>query len=710
MKTSYSLKNFRIFDSEGATFEIAPITILTGCNSSGKSSVTKSMVLLKEYFAQIQRKHREEGVFDPFSCNLDFANSESRLGTFEKVLNNRARRNKTFSIGYEIQPLASSVPFVVEITFGGRESDFFNAAWPTEIRIRQESDEILHAKNSKGKTEITKLSFSKGVLDAFVRFYLYYCRYNAAGEQAWYESEGAYSANAEEAMELCALCRKRAGINYEEDEGQRYKTVFDQKGLIQVKKNLFGPPLAKALESYVYTGVMFYFPIFDLLRGKTKAEIRQILEEKIGNLEKEKANRTAILPEFHENRVKQQLDCIMADFEKCEEEDFLRYYQSIERKEMENMADEVKRYGSPLVEEDFGKKVGSLARISFSDWGDVHFGYKRRSGDDRIVNFNQLYNFFGLLQWTRNNDVDYIEKDRDGKPFVHKLYSAFIEYVDLLVAEVLDPPFFEKIWYVGNTYTTVNRLYTFDDERNNMVSAIKRYFSNKNRLDVLRSAAHFTMGEAYEPGTFTNKWLRELSMGDRLEIENVDGLGFKLLLKKSETEKEGHFLADEGYGYTQLVSFLLHIDAEIVAHSVSLEAGRLQGMLPGGSQPYIESPTLIIEEPEAGLHPKLQSKLADVLFDAYENFGIHFIIETHSEYLIRRFQNLVSELTMSSNMDFIKSISMYYVNANTASDSDRKYWKIEMNDDGCLQTPFGKGFLDEADRLARNLFTLKLKR
>lgn len=696
MKTSYSLKNFRIFDSEGATFAIAPITILTGCNSSGKSSVTKSMVLLKEYFAQIQRKHREEGVFDPFSCNLDFTNSESRLGTFEKVLNNRARRNKTFSIGYEIQPLASSAPFVVEITFGGRESDFFNAAWPTEIRIRQGSDEILHAKNSKGKTEIAKLSFSRGVLDAFVRFYLYYCCHNAGSEQAWYESEGAYSANAAETMELCALCQKQAGIKYEEGEAQRYKTVFNQNGLIQSKKNLFGPPLAKALERYVYTGVMFYFPILDFLSGKTKSEVRQILQEKVDALmEKARTDRSARLPELHEDRIKQQLDIIMADFERYEDGDFLQYYQLVEREELENMADKVKRLGSPLVEEDFWEKIGSLAKISFSNWGDVHLLYTRTPENTKNVDFNQLYNFLGSLQWVEADDTDYIEKDWLGRSFVHRLYSAFTEYVGLLASEILNPPFFEKIRYIGNTYTTVNRLYTFDDERNNMVSAIKRYFSNKNRLDVLRSAAHFTMGEAYEPGTFTNKWLRELSLGDRLEVKNVDGLGFKLLLKKSETEKEGHFLADEGYGYTQLVSFLLHIDAEIVAHFVSLEAGRLQGMLPEGSQPYIESPTLIIEEPEAGLHPKLQSKLADVLFDAYENFGIHFIVETHSEYFVRKTQLLVKDF---HNKKRGNPFQVYYIPIGESP------YKMNYRSDGTFSEEFGKGFFDEAANLAFELF------
>lgn len=32
----FSLKNFRSFGNEGADFELAPITILTGCNSAGK--------------------------------------------------------------------------------------------------------------------------------------------------------------------------------------------------------------------------------------------------------------------------------------------------------------------------------------------------------------------------------------------------------------------------------------------------------------------------------------------------------------------------------------------------------------------------------------------------------------------------------------------------------------------------------------------------
>ena len=44
----FSLKNFRSFGEEGADFELAPITVLTGCNSAGKSSLVKALLLLSK--------------------------------------------------------------------------------------------------------------------------------------------------------------------------------------------------------------------------------------------------------------------------------------------------------------------------------------------------------------------------------------------------------------------------------------------------------------------------------------------------------------------------------------------------------------------------------------------------------------------------------------------------------------------------------------
>ena len=44
----YSLTNFRKFDNKGCHLCLSPITFFTGCNSSGKSSVSKSLVFLSQ--------------------------------------------------------------------------------------------------------------------------------------------------------------------------------------------------------------------------------------------------------------------------------------------------------------------------------------------------------------------------------------------------------------------------------------------------------------------------------------------------------------------------------------------------------------------------------------------------------------------------------------------------------------------------------------
>ena len=55
MNTNLTIKNFRVFDEEGVTIELKPLTILTGCNSSGKSSVVKAVLLLND-FAYLEQR------------------------------------------------------------------------------------------------------------------------------------------------------------------------------------------------------------------------------------------------------------------------------------------------------------------------------------------------------------------------------------------------------------------------------------------------------------------------------------------------------------------------------------------------------------------------------------------------------------------------------------------------------------------------------
>ena len=76
MRTEYTIKNFRAFDENGVTVKFSPITILTGTNSSGKSSIVKSMVLLDTYRNSL-KKNYENNQLESTYTTLNF--SESHL-------------------------------------------------------------------------------------------------------------------------------------------------------------------------------------------------------------------------------------------------------------------------------------------------------------------------------------------------------------------------------------------------------------------------------------------------------------------------------------------------------------------------------------------------------------------------------------------------------------------------------------------------------
>lgn len=56
-----------------------------------------------------------------------------------------------------------------------------------------------------------------------------------------------------------------------------------------------------------------------------------------------------------------------------------------------------------------------------------------------------------------------------------------------------------------------------------------------------------------------------------------------------------------------------------------------------------EGSILIFENPEAHLHPKAQSELADVFIDVVKNRNIQIILESHSEHLLLRLMRRIAE-------------------------------------------------------------------
>ena len=169
---------------------------------------------------------------------------------------------------------------------------------------------------------------------------------------------------------------------------------------------------------------------------------------------------------------------------------------------------------------------------------------------------------------------------------------------------------------------------------------------------------------------------------------------------------ETKLLADEGYGITQLFSLLLQIENSIF--NVTQKAWKV-GRWTTEFQTQIElryNPTTIyVEEPENHLHPKFQSLLADMFLEAYQKYNIHFVVETHSEYLIRKLQLHVA----NKEVDFThEDLSLNYVDTDEQGFAFNK--QIEVQEDGRLKESFGSGFFDEADKLAVELIMFKAQK
>lgn len=173
-------------------------------------------------------------------------------------------------------------------------------------------------------------------------------------------------------------------------------------------------------------------------------------------------------------------------------------------------------------------------------------------------------------------------------------------------------------------------------------------------------------------------------LGKSLQVESVLGLGdsYRVLVFDDETP-EGMDLADKGMGSIQIILLLLRL---------ATLAKKYKGT----------NHVVLLEEPEQNLHPALQSKLADLLYYVNKDYGIRFVVETHSEYLVRKSQVIVAEENFSDEaaMTANNKFKVFYL----PNDGEKPY-EMQYARSGRFRNKFGEGFFDEAGK--SNLITLK---
>lgn len=183
---------------------------------------------------------------------------------------------------------------------------------------------------------------------------------------------------------------------------------------------------------------------------------------------------------------------------------------------------------------------------------------------------------------------------------------------------------------------------------------------------------------------FLARWMKNFGIGSGITVAELEGAAYGVSVKRNNGIPWTN-LADLGFGSGQLVCILLMIATNIQRK----EQGVAERFLS-----FQHSIILLIEEPEANLHPNLQSLLAELFLEVTQQYGFQLIIETHSEYLIRNVQVLVKG---QHNSDAFK---VYYLAEPTQSNPGKYGHEMLLREDGAFLNKFGEGFLDVARKLA----------
>ena len=184
---------------------------------------------------------------------------------------------------------------------------------------------------------------------------------------------------------------------------------------------------------------------------------------------------------------------------------------------------------------------------------------------------------------------------------------------------------------------------------------------------------------------FVIKWMKEFGVGKDFEIKSVGGEAHVVYITNHDGKQVN--LADKGMGSIQLMVLLFRL-------AITLPHRGTRGIY------FYNEKVVIIEEPEQNLHPMLQSKLADLLYEINKDYGFRFIIETHSEYLVRRSQVIVANENKRAEKEsntWENPFRVYYF------PSDGIPYDMEYAKDGYFEKPFGKGFFNVSSELSLDL-------
>lgn len=693
-------KNMKVF-KENQWFDFKDITLLTGTNNSGKSSIINAMQMLQE---NIKAKNIDELLRTEFKLT----SNQTKYGSIANFVNNESTKPEDNYFVYVRQ--IDNIEYRIKIDINsGLES--------------YGSIHVISALDAKTKAEIFTLRVEKPYPSYECSFRINYkyfidkfntkCknteilrkRINELDKLKEDVNNGLNSI--EEFKKFADEVSKEVSVYIYSDERTKYYVGSKKKTKsfeysIKEKKDDYMEDNAQTIDEI---GVFFtesekddkglrWSPYFINEDDYTKS-FKNSYENGIFNFSLLWENDPEIENEFN------SLICSFykKDFKKSHKmlcEDLITFLSNSNWKMKETYSDE---FGNSAVPNnltktfidsfpDFGltstllqsKETIEKGRIAFNSNQFIEANHSFNE-NEAIINLRKKDFFEGVyvelsklfLKCYQANEYKINPEKLIFEPVFSKIHADIVKKIINLNLGIY------KTTYVSSNRFSTKRAYSFND--------------NSDFTNLLKQVEDPRINEKENSKKFINKWIKEFGIGDELILKPDSETGnFKAFLRIGSKETQ---LADFGLGTNQLLPIIF---------SLSIHSYYFTPI-----EDLITPRTVVIEEPEANLHPAMQSKLADMFVEATNKFKVQIIAETHSEYLIRKMQYLVAKEYLHISKDEISisndRVNIYYINAEK-DEEGRKAYEINITKNGQLTESFGKGFFDETTNLQFELYKL----
>jgi predicted ATPase len=337
--------------------------------------------------------------------------------------------------------------------------------------------------------------------------------------------------------------------------------------------------------------------------------------------------------------------------------------------------------------------------IELSDWYQVMSEQDKQTQEVIINELNNFGGFAGSLLKKIDdykNYIEFLDLPWLNSAWKH-LYKYFFNNIKYLGPLREDPKweytinskkeslgFFDHSWFKSHYEDTLNIEYYRDQiekdvgvKGENTPFVIYYMHTKFLKVENYYSPDFFEMSDYKtlkdeDIITTLKEWLEYIGISKEIEVEEIEkDKRFKIVIVMNGQKFN---LPELGTGVSQILPILV----------MCLSA-------PVGS-------TLIIQEPEKNLHPKWQSRLAD-FFIAMSLSGRQCLIETHSEYLIYMIRYRISQSLLRNDESIQKAIKLLYAEKENG---ETKFHEIKVNRHGEISA-WPDGFFDERQKMSDNM-------